>query len=359
MEKDKLTLAIVGQGRSGKNIHGAFYRSERNVHFNPKYVVDADPVLRAKAEELYPGCVTMSDYRELFDRKDIDIVVNSTYSNEHATITADLLRHGFNVLTEKPMGATYTECMTLDRLAKENGVRLFVFHNTQKAPFYLHALKLMHDGTLGEPRQVSIRYNALSRRWDWQTLQKKLAGSAYNTGPHPFAMALGFLGDDPGVRVAYSKLDRSLTFGDADDYVKAILTAPSGLTVDVEISSTDAFSDYTLKVQGSRGTLCSTPKAYKLKYIVEGENPPREVVEGSLRDADGMPVYCKEKLITHEESGEYEGTAFDIGTSGIYEDVYLALTEGREPEVSNEFAARVTGIIERIHADNPLSVEFV
>ena len=358
MAKERLNIAIIGQGRSGKNIHGAFYRSELNTRFSLKYAVDKDPVLRAKAEEIYPGVTTFSDYRELFSLTDVDLVVNASYSNEHAPITRDLLSHGFSVLTEKPMGATYTECMSLDLLAKKNGVRLFVFHNTQKAPFYIHAKKLLAGGTLGEPRQISIRYNALARRWDWQTLQKKLAGSAYNTGPHPFAMALGFLGGSPDTRVVFSKLDRSLTFGDADDYVKAIITCPGGPVVDVEISSTDAFSDYNLKVQGTRGTLVSTPKKYRLKYMVEGENPPREVVEGSLRDADGMPVYCREKLVLHEEEGTYEGTAFETGTAGIYSDVYYALTEGREPEVTNEFAARVTGIIEQIHAANPMSVEF-
>ena len=38
----KLNVAIIGQGRSGKNIHGAFLRSEANLWFDVKYVVDAD-----------------------------------------------------------------------------------------------------------------------------------------------------------------------------------------------------------------------------------------------------------------------------------------------------------------------------
>ena len=38
----KLNLAIIGQGRSGKDIHGKYYVSEKNVYYNVKYVVDAD-----------------------------------------------------------------------------------------------------------------------------------------------------------------------------------------------------------------------------------------------------------------------------------------------------------------------------
>ena len=52
----KLNLAIIGQGRSGKDIHGKYYRSGDNQYYNVKYVVDADEFRRGVAEEIYPGC---------------------------------------------------------------------------------------------------------------------------------------------------------------------------------------------------------------------------------------------------------------------------------------------------------------
>ncbi|MBO4354300.1 MAG: Gfo/Idh/MocA family oxidoreductase [Clostridia bacterium] len=354
----KLKLAIIGQGRSGKNIHGKFYLSERNKYFDVGYVVDADPAMRERVRDLYAGCTVLSDYTELFGHDDIDLVVNASYSDMHYPITKDLLEHGFNVLTEKPFAKTYFECETLINTAKKNGKVLAVFQNTQHAPFYLDALKKAYDGTLGDVKQISIRYNAFARRWDWQTLQKKVGGSAYNTGPHPIAMALGFLGFDENVRVEYSKLDTALTSGDAEDYVKIILTAPGKPVVDIEMNSIDAFSDYNLKLQGSRGTFKSTPRAYKMKYIVEGENPPRPVIEESLRNEEGMPVYCSEKLVAHEEEGEYDGTAFDVGTAKIYEEVYYAITEGKPLTVTCEQAAQVIRVIETTHATSPLPVKY-
>ena len=57
----KLNLAIIGQGRSGKDIHGLYLRGEKNVYFNVRYVVDRDEYRRGVAEEIYPGCVTLSD----------------------------------------------------------------------------------------------------------------------------------------------------------------------------------------------------------------------------------------------------------------------------------------------------------
>ncbi len=354
----KLKLAIIGQGRSGMNIHGKYYLSERNKFFDVGYVVDADPVMREHVKTLYDGCTVLSDYTELFAYDDVDLVVNASYSDMHYPITKDLLEHGYNVLTEKPFAKTYYECETLISAAKKHGALLAVFQNTQHAPFYLDALKKANDGTLGDVKQISIRYNSLARRWDWQTLQKKVGGSAYNTGPHPIAMALGFLGFDKNARVEYSKLDTALTSGDAEDYVKIILTAPSKPVVDIEMNSTDAFCDYNIKIQGSRGTLKSTPTAYKMKYIVDGENPPRPVVVGSLRNADGMPVYCSEKLVAHEEDGTYDGTAFDVGTAKIYEEVYYAITENAPLTVTCEQAAQVISVIETAHALNPLPVKY-
>lgn len=355
----KLNLAVIGQGRSGRDIHGNYYHSERNVYYNVKYVVDADEHRREIAKREYEGAVILSDYRELFNYKDIDLVVNCTYSEMHYAVSKDVLEHGYNVLSEKPFGRNRYECEDLIATAERNGVVLAVFHNTQLAPFYLDALRLIKEGVLGDITQVSIRYNGLARRWDWQTLKKKLAGSLYNTGPHPVAMALGFLDFDENSTVAYSKMvSTTLTSGDGDDYVKAIITAPGKPVVDMEISSTDAFTDYNLKIQGSKGTFKCIPQKYKIKYIVDGENPDRPVIEEFIHNDDWTPTYCKETLVAHEEEGEYDGTAFDVGTAGIYENVYYKLTENRPLIVTNDMAKDVIGVIETVHAQNPLPLKF-
>lgn len=355
----KLNLAVIGQGRSGKDIHGYYYLSDRNEYFNVKYVVDADEGRREISKSRYPGCEVFADYHELFDKTDIDLVVNSTYSEMHYAITKELLEHKFNVLCEKPLARTRYECDDLILTAKKNGVLFTVFQQTFYAPYYRDVLKVIEDGTIGDVLQVSIRFNGLSRRWDWQTLQKKMAGSAYNTGPHPFGIALGVLGFDKDARVAYSRLESSpLTSGDSDDYCKAIIVAPGKPTVDVEINSQDAYSSYNVKLQGTRGTFKCTTNAYECKYIVEGENPERPVVDTFLQDSEGNPIYCSEKLVTHEMSGDYDGTAFDVGTAELYKNIYYALTEGREMYVTAEMARDIIALIETLHANSPMKLEY-
>ena len=350
----KLNLAIIGQGRSGKDIHGKYYRSEDNKYFNVKYVVDEDEHRRSVSEEIYPGCKTFECYEELFALDDIDIVVNATYSEMHYSITKDLLVHGKNVLVEKPFGRTRYECDDLIKTAKENGVVLAVFQQTFLAPFYQFAYDIKNSGKLGDIKQISIRYNGFARRWDWQTLQKKCAGSTYNTGPHPIGMGLGFLDFDKDARVVYSKLDTALTSGDADDYAKILISAPNKPLVDIEMSSIDAYSTYNIKIQGSKGTFKATPKQYEVTYICDGENPDRPVIENFLKNENGDPIYCSEKLVKHVESESFKGTAFDIGTAKLYEQLYFKIAEGKAMTVTPEMAAEVISVIETVHAQNPL-----
>lgn len=354
----KLNVAIIGQGRSGKKIHGTYFRSADNLYYNVKYVVDADAHRREVAEAIYPGCTTFAAVTDLYACNDIDLVVNASFSEMHYSITKDLLLHGFNVLVEKPFGKTRYECEELIKIAKEKNVTLAVFQQTFFAPFYTFAYELAKSGKLGDIKQVSIRYNSFSRRWDWQTLQKKCAGGVYNTGPHPIGLALDFLDFSDDLRVAYSKLDCAFTSGDANDMAKIILVAPGKPVVEVQVNSNDPFSNYNLKVLGTKGCLQSTINDYKLKYIVDGENPEQPVQPEFLRDENGLPMYCREQLKFHEEEGSVTGTAFAAATASFYEMMYESLVNGAELKVKPENIAKLVNVMEIVHAQNPLPVTY-
>ena len=354
----KLNVAIIGQGRSGRDIHGGYFLRDDNKYYNVKYVVEASEQRRQIALERHPGCTVFADYTELYGIEDIDLVVNATYSEMHAPITKDLLLHGFNVLVEKPFARTHYECDELIKLAQDKGLVLAVFQQTFLAPFYLFAKELAASGKLGEIKQIKLRYNSFSRRWDWQTLQKKCAGNTYNTGPHPIGIALGLMDFDPNIRVAYSKLENVLSSGDADDSSKIILDAPGKPFADIEMVANDAYSPYNLKLQGTLGTFQCTTTEYQMTYLVPSENPEQPVQEEYIHDGSHNPVYCREALIKHEEEGKFNGTAFDTGTASLYEQLYYKLTEGRPMTVTPYMAREVIRVIETVHAQNPLPVKF-
>ena len=359
MEIKKLNVAIIGQGRSGRDIHGKYFHSEANVYYNVKYVVEEDEFRRNRALSEYEGCQVFSNYTELFGIDDIDLVVNASYSEQHYPITRDLLLHGFNVLVEKPFSRLRYQCDELIAIAKEKGVALSVFQQSFYAPYYRFTLDKIADGTLGEIKQINVRFNGFSRRWDWQTLQKKCAGGLYNTGPHPIGLALGYLDFADDAKVEFSRLGTALTSGDGDDYAKIILTAKDKPVVDVEVCSNDAYIDYNVKILGTKGTLKCKIAEYEMTYIVDGENPERPVVEGFLEKADKSPAYCGEVLVKHVEADKFNGTPFDVGSREFYRELYEYITEGKEMYATAEIAAKIISVIETAHAQNPLPVRFI
>ena len=166
----KLRVAIIGQGRSGRDIHGAFFRSDANTKYDVVAIVDALEERRERAAKEY-GCDVYADYRELFDREDIDLVVNSTFSYMHAEISADLLAHGFNVVCEKPFARNFEEGARAVLAAEKSGRMLNVFQQSRFAPYYRKVKGILASGILGEVIQISISFSGFSRRWDWQTSQ--------------------------------------------------------------------------------------------------------------------------------------------------------------------------------------------
>ena len=116
----KLRAAIIGQGRSGRDIHGAFFRSDANDIIEVAAVAELDDARRPHALAEYPGCEVCADYKDLFERKDIDLVINAAFSDTHYSITKEFLSRGFHVLVEKPFARNYYECCDLINTAAKN-----------------------------------------------------------------------------------------------------------------------------------------------------------------------------------------------------------------------------------------------
>jgi len=353
----KMRVAIIGQGRSGLDIHGKFFLSDANKIVEVVAVVDRMEYRREKAKKLF-GCDVYAEYTELFGRTDIDLVVNATYSQMHYEISRDLLLHGFNVLAEKPFGRTWVETQDLIHTAEQKGLVIAAFHQSLFAPNFVKVKETIASGILGDIHQIDFRYSGFARRWDWQTLQCFCAGGVYNTGPHPIGQALDLLGWDPEAKVAFAQMNTVLTIGDGNDYAKIILTAPGKPVMDVEINSADANNLYTFKVCGSKGGMTVNGNHYKIRYANMDALPEREVIRDSLYDANGNPAYCWEKLEWTEDEGDVVGSSFDIGVEKFYTMVYDRIFNGKPMEITPQMASEVIRVIENCHTLNPLPVRY-
>lgn len=354
----KLKLAIIGQGRSGANIHGTFYNLKENEYFEVVAVVELIKQRRIWAKEKYPDADIYSDYTELFKRKDIDVVVNATFSYEHYSITKDLLLHGFNVLVEKPMSISYNQARELIAIAKKKKKMVTVFQQNILGTMFGKFKELMNSGIIGDITQINIKYNGFSRRYDWQTLQCWGGGSIYNTGPHPIGQALDLLNWDKNVKVEYSFLKNTHSAGDGDDYAKVILTAPNKPLIDLEVSCDDAYPTDMFMAKGSLGSIVVSGLKWKVKYIKKEELGKLKVVEDVLTKDGGKPAYCSEKLNWYEDSGDCDGKDWEEVLTRYYKQLYEHLKNGKPLQVTPEMGAETVRIIEQITLNNPLPVKY-
>lgn len=196
--------------------------------------------------------------------------------------------------------------------------------------------------------QISIAFNGYARRWDWQTCQDFNAGSLYNTGPHPVDQALNLLDYYEGTPEVLCRMDRANTFGDAEDYVKLILTAPGRPLIDLEISSCDAYPSFTYKIYGTQGGPCGSQTEIKWRYFDPAEAPAQKLIREPLRDENGLPLYCSEKLIWTEQSWMSDGPrTFTYAVKKYDDTIYAHLTEGAPLVVTPEQVRQQIDVIDR------------
>ncbi|GHU75809.1 hypothetical protein AGMMS49992_20460 [Clostridia bacterium] len=352
----KLNVAILGQGRSGRDIHGAHIKTDDR--FQVVAVVDPLKERRDRAAQEYGISAVYENYTQLFGRTDIDFVVNSTPTFLHYPIAIDLMKHGFNVLQEKPIAATSEQVKELNKTIDETGAKFCIFLQSRFRSQFVKIREIASSGVLGRLVCVKITTNGFSRRWDWQTLQENVAGSLYNTGPHPLGQALEFLDYYDSMPNVYSYFDRAVTYGDAEDFVKVILTAPSRPLVEVEISSTDAYVPYTFHVQGTCGTLSANNAAIQWKYYKPSEAPEQRLILTPICDEQGYPAYCREPLQWYEEridNSNIVDNVFANDTRRLYDDVYAYICDGKPMDVRFEQVAQQIAVMELCHKQNPLS----
>lgn len=351
----KLRTAIIGYGRSGQDIHGAFFMSPANTQYEVVCVCDELKIRRETAEKKL-GCETVSDYHELLGRRDIDLVVNATYSYLHYPVALDFLKHGFNVVTEKPFAVHADECQALIDAAAANNVMLCVFQQSHFAPYYRRIREIMDSGILGKIAEIKLQFSGFGRRWDWQCIQKRGGGCLRNTGPHPMEQALDILGDE--IPTVVSRLDRVNSFGDAEDFAKVLLIAKDKPLIDLEISSCNAYSDYTYLIEGAYGTLKATTSKIDCKYFDPAEAPARSLITESLQGENGEPRYCSEKLPWKELHEELSGSAFDTAVKAYYGNIYDHLTDGAELIIKPEKIKQLIAVMDEIHRQNPLPEKY-
>ena len=349
---DPIRVGIIGQGRSGRDIHAVYLASVPGQY---KIVAVADPLQdRCERAEKEFGCASTTSYRKLLQRDDLDLVVNASPSHLHVPITKEALRKGHNVLCEKPLARRAREVDALVAAAAKSGKLLAAFQQSRFAPYFEQVRKVIQSGLLGRIVMIKVAFNGFARRWDWQTLQACNAGNLLNTGPHPVDQALMLFDEGLAMPKVWCKMDRANTWGDAEDHVKIMLWGDGRPTIDLEISSCCAYPKYTYQVYGTYGGLTGDTAHIEWKWFDPAQAPAQHLIREPLPG----PSYCSEKLPWQQDAWDQPtevANLFHHMSGRFYDCLHKTLTEGAPLAVTVEQVRRQIAVIEQCHKQNPLS----
>lgn len=127
-----------------------------------------------------------TDAQELIDDPEVNAVYVATPPSSHATYAIMAMRTGKPVYVEKPLAATYEDCVRINRVSEQTGVPCYVAYYRRYMPYFQRVREIVEGGTIGKVLNVQIRFSCPPRPEDhaedgqlpWR-LQADIAGGGY------------------------------------------------------------------------------------------------------------------------------------------------------------------------------------
>lgn len=213
------------------------------------------------------------NYRELIERKDIDIIEICTPNDLHKNVIIEALKAGKHICCEKPMAMNLAEAKEmLDAANAHPELISQICFNYRYAPVVMKAKQLIEEGFLGRPYSARVCYlhagNSDPNRPTYWKIQKKYCGggSSYDLASHVIDITRYLLGD---FKKIFSKLEIFVKERpvagkpgekvrvDVDDLAILLFEMENGLIGTLEASkvATGANDEIRVEIHGEKGTI--------------------------------------------------------------------------------------------------------
>lgn len=171
-----LNAALIGFGGIAQAAHSPAYASlEKKGKVRLVAAYDIDParfgqkmtINIGSSDGTAPAIRFYTDLEEMLAKEDIQLLDICLPTFLHASMTADMLRRGYHVLSEKPMARTYADCLTMVEAAKNAKGKLMIAQCVRFFPEYIALKKLLDEGTYGRPLSAVFRRMSEPPVWGW------------------------------------------------------------------------------------------------------------------------------------------------------------------------------------------------
>ena len=159
----KYRVCIVGCGCIA-HFHGKNYN--RFDEFEIVSVADINQESVDQYAEEFSVSAKYTNYLDMFEEEDLDVVSVCTWQGTHAEITIAAADSGVKgILCEKPMAINLGEADAMIEACDQSGVKLVVGHQRRFEAIYTEAQKLIADGIIGQPIIVTRRVGSGLLNW--------------------------------------------------------------------------------------------------------------------------------------------------------------------------------------------------
>lgn len=302
------------------------------------------------------------NYKDLLDRKDIDIIEVCTPNLYHKDIIIDSLNAGKHVICEKPLAMNLAEAKEiLDAANSHLELISQVTFNYRYAPVVMKARQLINDGFLGRPYSARISYlhagNVDPNRPTYWKIQKQFCGggSSYDLASHVIDITRFLLGDFKKVfskleifvkkRPVAGKPDEKMRV-DVDDLSLMMFEMENGLVGILEASkvATGANDEIRVEIHGDKGAIRFN--SMQPNYLEVYDMRDNEGYIGGMRGYKQIETVQRYP----KPATSFPGPKFSIGWirfhMGSAYDFIKNIAEGTKPEADMYAGYKVQEVIE-------------
>ena len=139
-----------------------------------------------------------TDYRDLLQRDDLDLVTLGVPNDLHAPVTIAAAAAGKHVVVEKPLCLTLEDADAMIGACREAGVKLMYAEELCFAPKYVRAKRLVEEGALGDVFLVKQSEEHFGPHADWfWDVNHSGGGVLLDMGCHSIAFCRWIFGNRP------------------------------------------------------------------------------------------------------------------------------------------------------------------
>ncbi len=304
---NKLKVAIAGFGIVGK-------RRFQYINEHPSLQVTAicEQHFFEKGIEL-PGINCYTNYKDLLDKEDLDIIFVCLTNNIAAEVTIAGLNKGLHVFCEKPPGMNVEEIQEVIKIETHNRhLKLKYGFNHRYHESVKVALKLIQSGELGEivnVRGIYGKSSIIPFSGGWRS-KRELAGGGIllDQGIHMVDLMRLFCGEFEEVK---SFVSNDFWKHDVEDNAFAIMKDRKGRIAMLNSSATQWQHKFNLEISLSQGYIelhgiLSGSKSYGEEKIVIGN-----------RDEDSNNGQMESKTIKFLEDNSWRDEIYEFASAII------------------------------------------